>query len=81
VRAQAVGAGRIAAFLKSHSAVEAVHYPGLADHPGHAVAARQMTGFGGMLSLEVRGGRERAMQVAARVQVFTRATSLGGTQA
>jgi cystathionine gamma-synthase len=79
VRAQGESAGRIAAFLKSHPAVEAVHYPGLAGHPGHAVAARQMAGFGGMLSLEVRGARERAMQVAGRVQVFTRATSLGGT--
>jgi cystathionine gamma-synthase len=79
VRAQAESAGRIAAFLKSHPAAEAVHYPGLAGHPGHAVAACQMTGFGGMLSFELRGGRERAIEVAARVQVFTRATSLGGT--
>jgi cystathionine gamma-synthase len=79
VRAQTESAGRIAAFLKSHEAVEAVHYPGLAGHPGHAVAARQMAGFGGMLSLQLRGGREQAMQVAARVRLFTRATSLGGT--
>jgi len=79
VRAQTESAGRIAAFLNSHQAVEAVHYPGLADHPGHAVAARQMAGFGGMLSFQLRGGRERAMQIAARVGIFTRATSLGGT--
>ena len=79
VRAQVESAGRIAAFLKSHPAVEAVHYPGLADHPGHWVAACQMAGFGGMLSMRVQGGRERAMQIGARVQVFTRATSLGGT--
>ncbi|MGA2739255.1 MAG: aminotransferase class I/II-fold pyridoxal phosphate-dependent enzyme [Bryobacteraceae bacterium] len=79
VRAQAESAGRIAAFLKSHEAVEVVHYPGLAEHPGHAVAARQMTGFGGMLSMQLRGGRERAMQVAAHARIFTRATSLGGT--
>jgi cystathionine gamma-synthase len=79
VRAQAETAGRIAAFLKSHQAVEAVHYPGLAGHPGHAIAARQMTAFGAMVSMQLCGGRERAMQVAARVQVFTRATSLGGT--
>lgn len=79
VRAQAEGAGRIAAFLESHQAVEAVYYPGLINHPGYEVAARQMTGFGGMLSMQVRGTRERAMQVAARVQLFTRATSLGGT--
>ena len=79
VRAQAESAGRIAAFLQTHAAVEAVHYPGLAGHPGHAVAARQMTGFGGMLSVEVRGARERAMQVVAGARLFTRATSLGGT--
>jgi cystathionine gamma-synthase len=58
--------------------VEAVHYPGLASHPGHQIASRQMSGFGGMLSLQVHGGREQAMQVAARVRLFTRATSLGG---
>jgi cystathionine gamma-synthase len=79
VRAEAESAGRLAAFLESHKAVEVVHYPGLAGHPGHTVAARQMTGFGGMLSFELRGGRERAMQVAASVRLFTRATSLGGT--
>jgi cystathionine gamma-synthase len=79
VRAQTESAGRIAAFLKSHQAVEAVHYPGLAGHPGHAVAARQMAGFGGMLSIKLHGTRERAIEVAASVRLFTRATSLGGT--
>jgi iron-sulfur cluster assembly accessory protein len=61
------------------SSFSVVHYPGLAGHPGHAIAARQMSGFGGMLSMQLRGGRERAMQVAASVRLFTRATSLGGT--
>ena len=79
VRAQAESAARIAAFLKTHPAIEEVHYPGLAGHPGHEVASRQMSGFGGMLSLQVRGARERAMETAARVRIFTRATSLGGT--
>jgi cystathionine gamma-synthase len=79
VRAQTESAGRIAAFLKSHRAVEAVYYPGLVDHPGYPVAVRQMIGFGGMLSIRLCGTRERAMQVGARVQLFTRATSLGGT--
>ena len=78
VRAQAENAGKIANFLAGHKAVEAVHYPGLPGHAGHAVAARQMSGFGGMLSAQVRGGREEAMAVAARVRLFTRATSLGG---
>ena len=78
MRAHSENAARIAAFLRGHPAVERVHYPGLADHPGHEIAARQMTGFGGMLSFEVRGGREAALSVAAAVRIFTRATSLGG---
>lgn len=68
----------IAEFLQKHPAVERVHYPGLPDHPGHDIAARQMSGWGGMLSFQVRGGRDAAMAVAARVGLFTRATSLGG---
>ncbi len=79
VRAQSESGRRIAVFLAGHKAVEAVHYPGLAVHPGHQIAARQMSGFGGMLSVQVRGGREQAMAVAARVRLFTRATSLGGS--
>ena len=79
VRAQAQSAGRIAEFLSRHPGVETVHYPGLAAHPGHALAARQMSGFGGMLSFQIRGTRERALAVAARVRIFTRATSLGGS--
>jgi cystathionine gamma-synthase len=79
VRVQSESAGRIAAFLKRHEAVEAVHYPGMADHPGHPVAVRQMAGFGGMVSMQVRGTREMAIRVGAKVRIFTRATSLGGT--
>ncbi len=79
VRAQSENAGKIAVYLKSHPAIEAVHYPGLPDHPGHAIAARQMSAFGGMLSTQVRGGRGQAMRVAAEVKLFIRATSLGGT--
>jgi cystathionine gamma-synthase len=78
VRAHSENALRIAEYLRNHRAVEAVHYPGLPTHPGHAIAARQMSGFGGMLSAQVRGGRDQAMGVAARVRLFTRATSLGG---
>jgi cystathionine gamma-synthase len=78
VRAQSASAGAIAAFLESHPAVERVHYPGLASHPGHAVATRQMRDFGGMLSFEVKAGVVAAMEVAARCRLFTRATSLGG---
>lgn len=70
----------VARFLEAHSAVARVHYPGLASHPAHAVAARQMPGFGGMLSLEVRGGRAEAMAMTARLKLITRATSLGGPE-
>jgi cystathionine gamma-synthase len=69
----------LARFLAAHPGVEAVHYPGLPSHPGHAVAARQMSAFGGMLSFQVKGGEREAMAVAGRVRIFTRATSLGGT--
>jgi cystathionine gamma-synthase len=73
-------AQRLAEALAAHPAVEAVHYPGLPNHPGHDVARRQMDGFGGMLSFQVWGGAERALGVAARTRVFKRSTSLGGTE-
>jgi cystathionine gamma-synthase len=79
MRGHAANAALVAEFLVGHAEVEAVHYPGLADHPGRAIAARQMAAGGGMLSFQVRGGREAAMRVAARCELFTRATSLGGT--
>ncbi len=65
--------------LNAHPAVLQVHYPGLAHDPGHAIAARQMDDFGGMLSFVVRGGREGAFAVAAALELIIRATSLGGT--
>ena len=80
VRVHSENAMALAQFLERHPKVEAVHYPGLPQHPGHAAARRQMCGgFGGMLSFQVRGGREDAMGVAARCELFIRATSLGGT--
>lgn len=80
VRAQSATALAVAEFLSTQPNVSAVHYPGLAQHPQRALAARQMSGFGAMLSFEVAGGAAAAMAVAARVQVFTRATSLGGVE-
>ena len=80
VRAQVASARRLAEFLTGRPEVHAVLYPGLESHPGHTVAARQMTDFGGMLSFRVRGGQAAALAVAARVDVFTRATSLGGIE-
>ncbi len=70
----------VAQFLIAHPAVECVHYPGLASHPQHALAARQMRDFGGMLSLQIRGGREAALTMAGKLRVFTNATSLGGVE-
>ncbi len=78
--AHSANAGGLARFLQDNPQVSAVHYPGLPDHPGHEIAARQMSDFGGMLSFQVAGGRDAAMDVAARVRLFVRATSLGGTQ-
>ena len=81
VRAQTHNASRIAGFLHGHKNVERVFYPGLETHPGHAIAQRQMKGgFGAMLSFNVRGGREAAFAVAAKLALFTRATSLGGVE-
>ena len=70
----------IASFLAGQAAVEAVHYPGLVTHPGHAVAATQMSDFGGMLSFRVRGGREAALRVAGKLRLIINATSLGGCE-
>jgi cystathionine gamma-synthase len=80
VRAHSANAQQVVEFLADHPAVAAIHYPGLATHPGHAIAARQMQLFGGMLSIQVHGGAAAAMGVAANVQLFTRATSLGGIE-
>lgn len=74
------GAQAVAERLARHPAVERVHYPGLPSHPGHALAERQMSGFGGVLSFEVRGGRAAALATAAELRLFTSATSLGGTE-
>ncbi|MEE9209022.1 MAG: PLP-dependent transferase, partial [Kiloniellales bacterium] len=71
----------IARHFEGHPKLAAVLYPGLDSHPGHALAKRQMAGgFGGMLSLRTKGGAEAALEVARRVQVFVRATSLGGVE-
>jgi cystathionine gamma-synthase len=80
MRAHSEHAQRVAAFLAEHPAVATVHYPGLPTHPGHAIARKQMRQFGGMLSIQVRGGAEAAIWVAGRVKLFTQATSLGGVE-
>jgi cystathionine gamma-synthase len=80
MRAHAENALKVANFLEQHRSVEHVHYPGLTSHPGHKLASKQMSMFGGMLSVEVKGGRERAMAAAGKAKIFTRATSLGGVE-
>ena len=70
----------VAEMLSGHEAVEQVFWPGLASHPGHAVAARQMRDFSGMVSFTVRGGLETAAAVAAGTKVFALAESLGGVE-
>lgn len=80
MRAHCQNASAVAAFLSRHPRVERVHYPGLERDPGHAIALRQMEAAGGMLSFVVDGDRARALDVAARLRLFTRATSLGGPE-
>ena len=81
VRAACANALRLATELEIHPAIAQVLYPGLPSHPDHAVAAAQMRGgFGGMLSIRLKDGEAKARDVAARVQVFKRATSLGSVE-
>ncbi len=70
----------IVELLRSHPAVEKVLYPGLADHPGHDIAVKQMQAFGGMVSFLVRGGEEAAIEVAGATELFTLAESLGAVE-
>jgi cystathionine gamma-synthase len=80
VRAQSETAGLLAIRLSRHARVAQVLYPGLDEHAGHAIAARQMSGFGAMLSIRVAGGEAHAIATAARVQLWKRATSLGSVE-
>jgi cystathionine gamma-synthase len=80
VRAQAESAGLLATRFSNHQSISCVLYPGLPSHPGHAIAARQMSGFGGMLSIRVKGGERAAVGAAAGVKLWKRATSLGGVE-
>ncbi|MCX6928617.1 MAG: PLP-dependent aspartate aminotransferase family protein [Verrucomicrobia bacterium] len=79
VRQQNENAGRLARFLQSHAAVSRVIYPGLPDHPDHAIAARQMRGFGGMLSFELRQP-DQVNGLLERLELATPALSLGGVE-
>ncbi len=80
MRAHSENAQRVAQFLETHPRVTRVHYPGLKSHPQHELARRQMSSFGGMLSIELKGDRAAAMQLPNELRIFTRATSLGGVE-
>lgn len=81
MRVHCESAQRIAEFLAAHPKIAHVHYPGLPDHPGHALAARQMGGrFGGVVSFEVQGGREAASRFAHQARLFHIGASLGGVE-
>jgi cystathionine gamma-synthase len=81
MKAHCANAMELARRLEGHPKVSIVHYPGLASHPGHELAKRQMNGsFGGMLAFQVRGGEEAAANVAGNCQLILRATSLGGLE-
>jgi cystathionine gamma-synthase len=73
-------AERVVEFLTGHAKVSRVYYPGLAEHPGHEIAAKQMARFGGMISFRVAGGIDAALAVCAKTTVFTLAESLGGVE-
>lgn len=80
VRGHNENAGHIARFLQNHPKVEKVFYPGLSTHDGYEVASRQMSGFGGMISFLVNGGRQETLDAVAGSSVIGRATSLGGVE-
>ena len=80
MRAHCDNAMALAQYLEGHAAVEQVIYPGLASHPQHALAARQMDGFGGMVSVALKGGYDAARRFCERLELFTLAESLGGVE-
>ena len=80
MRGHCANARAVATFLAGHPRIERVNYPGLPDHPGHTIAARQMSDFGGMLSIQVRGDAADALALTGRLRLFIRATSLGDVE-
>jgi cystathionine gamma-synthase len=80
IERQQQNAGALAAFLEGRAEVQAVHYPGLASHPGHAIASVQQAGFGAMLSFELAGGAPAVQAFVEAVRVFSLAESLGGVE-
>lgn len=73
-------AGEVAQWLEKHPRVERVYYPGLPSHPEHQLAANQMKGFGGMVSFDLKGTPQEAVEVMERMEIFTLGESLGGVE-
>ena len=71
---------KVAQFLEGHRSIERVYYPGLASHPDHDIAKRQMSGFGGVVTIDVKGGKDGAFRTFDKLQVIKRAASLGGVE-
>jgi len=80
MKAHCEGAAELARWLEKHPAINRVIYPGLKSHPQHALARRQMNGFGGIISVEVNGGLKKARRVLERCELFALAESLGGVE-
>jgi cystathionine gamma-lyase len=80
MQAHCEGALELARWLEKHAAIERVIYPGLKSHPQHALAKKQMDGFGGIVSVEVKGGLRKARKVLERCELFALAESLGGVE-
>ena len=80
MRAHGESARAVAEVLDGHRAVRRVHYPGLTDHPQHALARRQMAGYGGMVSVDLAGGKRAALSFLRRLRIFSLAESLGGVE-
>jgi cystathionine beta-lyase/cystathionine gamma-synthase len=80
MREHETNASRVAGFLVTRPEVTRVHYPGLPDHPGHALAKRQMRGFGGMVTIDLAGGAEAAQRFCNATRIFSLAESLGGIE-
>ena len=71
---------KVAQHFENHTALECVHYPGLTSHPDHAIAKGQMSGFGGVVTLDIKGGRDAAFRVFDQLKIIQRAASLGGVE-
>ncbi|MFC9933517.1 cystathionine gamma-synthase [Glutamicibacter sp. NPDC127525] len=80
MRAHSENAAQVAGWLRERSEVERVLYPGFEDHPGHEIAKKQMSGFGGMVSVQFTGGESAARKIAESTKLFTLAESLGGIE-